>query len=68
LRPDIAEESVLLLGEAAEREVQGRKRKCIDAPIVISDDSEEEFPDTLVEPPLAMSDTWPDTFEDTVLQ
>jgi hypothetical protein len=68
LDPDIAEQSVLLLGEAAERGIAGRKRKREDAPIVIGSDSEEGFPSTLVEPPVAISETWPDTFEDTVLE
>jgi hypothetical protein len=67
LHPDIADESVLLLGETAEREIEGKKRKRKDAPIVISSDS-EEFPATLVDLAVAMPDTWPDTFENTVLE
>jgi hypothetical protein len=62
---DVADESVLKLGELAERDIADRNRKRkASAAIAISSDSDSSFPATLADP----AEVPGDTFLDTVLQ
>jgi hypothetical protein len=67
LNPDIADESVLEMGNAIEMNFASRGRKRPPVPIVISSDSEPEIHETIRDSvQVPVDDTLADTFVDTV--
>jgi hypothetical protein len=70
LNPDIADESVLALGESNELDVENQSRKRqASGPIEISSESEAEFPETLRDSvPAPLQDTIENAFADSAIE